>query len=539
MGEPTCLMQQQPFSYASGIPSEANQGNPLHALGQSVSFGRFMSESLAWEKWSTFSHNRYVEEAERFSRPGSVAQKKAYFEAHYKNLAARKAAAALLEQANAAAANNVSEPAHEGEVQEHATQDPGSAATAEASFVAHDNGASSLVEMEKSESRKVEEVASTREKQGDMEDLAKVETLNQVNVADNEGEMQEPELSGTKLMEKPLLKDFISNEEDLGSTNKKKPAVHSSKSLISGRTSKLPCTPAKPAASVRIRKENNATPISKKSALNSIDKKRSTPKSTYKSMNFTPVRELNKITSTIIRKIDGSKVSSNSKASKDCPTPLRTPTTASILRETKRPVATPQSDNRREKTPRHPSASGSKTGRPKWHFLPTDCSKFMSACRNKYQSPNLSTPFKLRTEERATRRKEKLEEKFNANQAQKMQLQATLKAETEIKRLRQTLCFKARPLPDFYRERATSKNQLEKVPLTHPQSQDLGRTPTSRIVQSNSQPPQRSKSPFKNNSSKHSMGKKSDNSHSLTSRVRWITNENTSPNIQHKRVAKS
>lgn len=61
-----------------------------------------MSESLAWEKWSTFSHNRYVEEAERYSRPGSVAQKKAFFEAHYKNLAARKAAV-LLEQANAAA----------------------------------------------------------------------------------------------------------------------------------------------------------------------------------------------------------------------------------------------------------------------------------------------------------------------------------------------------------------------------------------------------------------------------------------------------
>lgn len=186
------------------------QGDPVYALGQSISFGKFVSESLAWKKCSTFSHNRYVEEAKRFSRPGSVAQKKAFFEAHFKDLAARKAAA-LLEQANAAAANNVSEPAHEGEVQEHATQDPGSAATAEASFVAHDNGASSLVEMEKSESRKVEEVASTREKQGDMDDLAKVETLNQVNVADNEGEMQEPELSGTKLMEKPLLKVIKNN----------------------------------------------------------------------------------------------------------------------------------------------------------------------------------------------------------------------------------------------------------------------------------------------------------------------------------------
>lgn len=75
------------------------QGNPNNAHGESVSFGRFMTESLAWEKWSTFSsHNRYVEEAERISRPGSVAEKKAFFESHYNKLAAQKAAAALLEQ---------------------------------------------------------------------------------------------------------------------------------------------------------------------------------------------------------------------------------------------------------------------------------------------------------------------------------------------------------------------------------------------------------------------------------------------------------
>ncbi|XP_058739438.1 uncharacterized protein LOC131611428 [Vicia villosa] len=69
-------------------------------MGESVSFGRFTTESLEWEKWSTFSQNqnRYVEEAERFSKPGSVAQKKAFFEEHYKKLAAQKAAA-LLEQA--------------------------------------------------------------------------------------------------------------------------------------------------------------------------------------------------------------------------------------------------------------------------------------------------------------------------------------------------------------------------------------------------------------------------------------------------------
>lgn len=62
-----------------------------------------MSESLAWEKWSAFSHNRYMEEVEKFSKPGSVAQKKAYFEAHYKRKAAQKAAAEL-EGVNTAAA---------------------------------------------------------------------------------------------------------------------------------------------------------------------------------------------------------------------------------------------------------------------------------------------------------------------------------------------------------------------------------------------------------------------------------------------------
>ncbi|CAM0880234.1 unnamed protein product [Alopecurus aequalis] len=55
----------------------------MSALGESVSFGRFLSEPLEWGKWSAFEHNRYLEEAAGQSRPGSVAQKKAFFEEHY------------------------------------------------------------------------------------------------------------------------------------------------------------------------------------------------------------------------------------------------------------------------------------------------------------------------------------------------------------------------------------------------------------------------------------------------------------------------
>ncbi|XP_030553687.1 protein WVD2-like 7 isoform X2 [Rhodamnia argentea] len=61
------------------------------ALEVSVSFGRFENDSLSWEKWSSFSPNKYLEEVEKCATPGSVAQKKAYFEAHYKKIAARKA----------------------------------------------------------------------------------------------------------------------------------------------------------------------------------------------------------------------------------------------------------------------------------------------------------------------------------------------------------------------------------------------------------------------------------------------------------------
>lgn len=76
------------------------------SLGVSVSFGKYESDALSWEKWSTFpSPNKYLEEVGKCSTPGSVAQKKAFFEAHYKKIAAMKAEAELLEQEKASETN--------------------------------------------------------------------------------------------------------------------------------------------------------------------------------------------------------------------------------------------------------------------------------------------------------------------------------------------------------------------------------------------------------------------------------------------------
>ncbi|CAL5057685.1 unnamed protein product [Urochloa decumbens] len=61
----------------------------------SVSFGRFASESLSWEKRSVFDHNRRQEELRTLTAPGLVAQKKAFFEEYYKNARHRKAQGAM------------------------------------------------------------------------------------------------------------------------------------------------------------------------------------------------------------------------------------------------------------------------------------------------------------------------------------------------------------------------------------------------------------------------------------------------------------
>ncbi|KAL9457865.1 hypothetical protein AB3S75_006831 [Citrus x aurantiifolia] len=532
MGESTCLMQmqvQQPFSYVSGFPNEAKEeGNPIHALGQSVSFGRFMSESLAWEKWSSFSsHNKYVEEAERYSRPGSVAQKKAFFEAHYKELAARKKAAALLEQAQDASNNNLAgESQPEGEVENVTAQDSQTIAVEEqeaATILVHESESNSVLGQRSVDGEKETE---------NCEKTKSTNQLERVVVVDSKREAKDSKLSGTNQMQKPRLKTSNSNQDDRASMSKKKPSFSSSKSLNFGRATKMPSTPAKPTAPLQSTKEINATPIKKKSAIDFADNKRSTPKSIHKSIYLTPAREINRLTSTIVRKIDGSKVmGSNSKASKDCSTPLMTPTAASVNGAPKHPLATPWSENRRDGTP-HDSNMGSKTVRARWNFLRTDCSKFLSACRNKLQSPNSFTPFRLRTEERAARRKEKLEEKFNANQTQKLQKQVTLKekAETEIRKLRQTLCFKARPLPDFYKERAIPKSQMNKDPPTRPQSPKL----TASTFQTKPSTP-RQRPPTKHIGSDHVLEKKSHAStRSLASRPTKITHENKSPNIQHE-----
>ncbi|XP_019451154.1 PREDICTED: protein WVD2-like 7 isoform X2 [Lupinus angustifolius] len=546
MGDSACLMQ--PFCYASGITNEANESNTFHALGQSISFGRFMSESMAWEKWSSFSHNRYVEEAERYAKPGSVAQKKAFFEAHYKKLAAQKAAAAaaLLEQANNAAAPN-----NEGEVVDSiSTLD--SQTSPNSKMIVNeeqDSKVLNLISEDQDTMLKVKTIAhdsnsdikasnipetsnNVDEKKMEEKPLIgnsmKVELQNQLEVVDTHKEQIE-KLSGTitpQIMT-PILKGSTFDQEVSASIGKKKPPVSFSKLLKATGTSKFTSTPVKSTTPISSKRDNITTPMNNNKP--SSDKKRYTPKS-LQMPNFTPIREINRLTASVMKKFESTRAGAgSSKASKDSLTPLRTPTMASKDMQ-KYPSLTPLTEKNRNKTSIDLSDSGNRRARSMWRLLSSE---------NKTRSPVISSPFNLRTEERAARRQKKLEEKFNAYEAQKVKLHTKVKEkkETEImSKLRRSFCFKARPLPDFYKERKASKDETKKDTLPHSESLKEGRknTPRHNLVESKISLPL-NKPSLRYNVNKKFHGNSSDTMiHPMTSYCRMVTNlENTSPNILH------
>ncbi|KZV15161.1 hypothetical protein F511_30247 [Dorcoceras hygrometricum] len=451
MGDSACLMHG--FSYASAVPNESKQGNPIHSLGESVSFGRFMTESLSWERWSTFSHKKYVEEAERYAQPGSVAQKKAFFEAHYKRIAAQKAAA-LLEQENAAKSASVAGESEVGYMDDNADDEKRLATNSkfevqeksEAEIQSSNKDHEVICNGHSEETGEEERIwdSPTRRNSGSKSDA--LETHDDISVSESSGtpEMERPllkrgnsvqvenespvernsiqkldnvecqdtisgsESSGTPQMERPLLKqNCVASEYNTRGNSKKSSGLPSLKPSIQRKTWTVPSTPAKP-VTPHLKKENfSITRSTRKSNVDSIDRRRASPKSLRSIINLMPTKEPDKGLSSASKKVESSGTGLSSlRVPKDCATPLRTPLGGATKGVSNYPRATPCSESRRTKSSVDQSASGCKTSGPRWHLLSSVCTKSLTACRNKLQSPTITTPFVLRTEERAAKRKQ-------------------------------------------------------------------------------------------------------------------------------------
>ncbi|XP_057525013.1 uncharacterized protein LOC130804564 [Amaranthus tricolor] len=576
MGETTCVMNPFSYSTTSHFPNEEN--TIMYELGESISFGRFVCEDLEWEKWSSFNssnsnRNRYVAEAEKYSKPGSVAQKKAYFEAHFKRMAALKAAA-LLEQANNSApfgssdstqilnlssSLNVQIPAAHYQHSDEIVKKGDNSVTGR--FVVHQNelylnvsddefdrNVNNQKEMasippplppppphdhSKKENasilqplppppphdHKKKEKASLPPPlppppplEHIMKDLVpppppppplehikkdlvppppppppldhikkdvepslppppsppvlphdhhkkevdatmpspppprkqnlsqKIEIIKNQNVCARKEESSEIK---PLLQEKKFVKEEASAEI---AAVKKNPPLSSyiSSTIIDGRgkdnASLFAPSPARSSTSntnIHPGKENFATPIKSKSPINYDSHKKKTP------LRMSINREFNRILSPVIKKLG-----SSSKTS----TPSKSPSKGSMNNIPQHQPMTP--DLSKRGAPTSPSTS-----------------------RSKISSPIIPNSFCL-TGDRTARRKQKLEEKFNAVTATEKAPQSSKfkeKAEAELSKFRQSFCFKAISSPDYYGDNGTFRSPKHKNKSKHGKSPNGGR----------------------------------------------------------------
>ncbi|KAF5450160.1 hypothetical protein F2P56_030535 [Juglans regia] len=513
MGESaTCLVRS--FSHPSHGSSEAKECDPIRALGESISFGRFMSESLAWEKRSTFSHNPYLEEVEKFSKPGSVAQKKAYFEAHYKKKAAERAAA-LIEEANTTA-RNVSESQGMDKLHEDSFMDSASVKADSLKAIDEPHGddtPNTAVGYSASANGDNPYVGVLETKKVEAADAVIQEGINLVEISDQTEKVEDYQKIVASQKEKKLDKDAVC-KEILPSPSKKRQGNFSQKLSTKSRASKLPVSPSEQMISMQSINGNYTSENSKKVAGDLVDKKRLSLKSLHMSINF---------------------------ASRTCKTSkTTTPVSqkASVNKLMKERSVKPQSEDRSTRTLLSNSVSAGITEDQKGQSLSIDRSNSSSVSRSKARSPTISFPFTFRSQERAAKRKEffqKLEEQINTKEAEKWKQQTMPKekAHFDIKKLRQTTEFKAKLHEDSNLGSQSPSSPLKKSPRTKPQSLKLGRNPVqSKVQDSSSRPPLK---PSGRNVRSNQVTEKVDQStsRSIILLTKKAARENASPNIQH------
>ncbi|KAF1874979.1 hypothetical protein Lal_00007595 [Lupinus albus] len=483
-------------------------------LQVSVSFGRFENESLSWEKWSTFSPNKYLEEVEKCATPGSVAEKKAYFEAHYKKIAARKAEL-LAEEKQAKEESFGSEDRNGLDLSgktdaefdisntqdsiEGAKQETGSFGETEISRIEVDNSEEEVAisiycqsSSVKGENREPECRSHSSEQTDKPEEAVCIKQEESLKVeAEYVKEIshavyKEKEKS-SKIQAKDVKLDhpkehkvtFISN----GAKKKKEAILPTSKTsqVSMPRSSKPTTTPTKTLASASsTNKRGNFPSLSKRQATSSLESRNVSNKSLHMSLSLgrskpdlAPHTTMRK--SFIMEKMRNKDIASNLD-----PAPHTTMRKSFIMEKmgdkdiVKRAFKTFQNNVHQPKTfgedrslvkKQVPSKGtvpkiSTSTALRKENGRPTKVDGV-----DKRSGDSVRTAMGPKSDIRAEKGKEssrKIEDKSNAKEVERTHLQSKLKEEKEAEMKKLKHNFKATPLPAFYRGQKVSKSHPEK-----------------------------------------------------------------------------